>query len=193
MAQLYRLCSVAIRPLFQARTKREICVSGFNFSIVGDDGGGLGTLFMHAVWGDLTGSPRRFPELVVHRPERVRELHRELARTWRSERERFVAPSGDDYTRWFAEQFEHMLVLYREASEHDLWVTNDPDRLECSVAPGGLRLPVIGASSVDDQTSPGVGIAGLLALGALGLCAWRDRRTEACRAEDPEAIARRGG
>ena len=107
-----------------------------------------------AVWGDGTGPTERFPRLVAHRPERVRALHRELV-TWETERARYVSPAGDDYGDWFAGdagddygdwfagEFENVLRLYREASEHDRWITNNPDLLEQALAPPGLpRLPV---------------------------------------------------
>ena len=185
MAALYQLCAVTPRPLLRARTTRTVIVSGFAFSIVGDDGG-LGTLFMRAVWGDETGPDRRLPRLVAHRPERVQAIHRALARTWKTERARYAAPYGDDYGDWFAGEFENVLGLYREASDHDQWITNDPERLERSLSPFGLPpLPVLGNLSPPSPDSPDsprpIGIAGLLALGAVGLCSWRSRRIAARR------------
>ena len=177
MAALYQLCSVTLRPPLRARTTRTILVSGFNFSIVRDDGG-LGTLFRKAVWPDETGPDRQFPRLLAHRPERVQALHRALAHTWKTERARYASPEGDDYGDWFIGEFENVLDLYREASDHDQWITNDPERLQRALSPLGLPplpLPLLG-----NLPSP-VGSAGLLALGAVGLCAWRSRRIAARR------------
>lgn len=184
MAAIYALCSVTLRPFFRARTTQQTRVSGFAFSIVGDDGG-LRTLFMRAVWGDPTASERRLQRLVVHRPERVRELHRDLARSWESERARYVSPGGDDYGDWFAGEFENVLSLYREASAQEQWITNDPQRLEQAVTPAGLRcLPLLHSTARDERSDVTVGVAGLLALGAVGLCAWRTRRIDARRTGD---------
>lgn len=190
MAALYQLCSVTLRPLLRARTTRTIIVSGFTFSIVGDDGG-LGTLFMRAVWGDETGPDRRFPRLVAHRPERVQAIHRALARTWTTERARYAAPDGDEYGDWFAGELENVLRLYREASEHDQWITNDPEHLERALSPFGLPpLPLLDNPSPPSHDSPDspspIGIAGLLTLGAVGLCSWRGRRIAARRERSRE-------
>lgn len=188
MAALYRLCAVAMRPFVRARATTQTIVSGFNFSIVGDDGG-LGTLFMRAVWGDETGdSERRFPRLLAHRPERVRTIHRDLARTWETDRARYVTPAGDDYGDWFAGEFENVLRFYGDASKHGRWVTNDPDELERALSPAGLpRLPLPDLTTPYDGTpSEGVtrtiGVAGVIALGALGIWTWRRRRIAAKRA-----------
>jgi hypothetical protein len=171
MGAIYRLCSVALSPLVRPEITRETHVCGFGFSVVRDSRG-LRTLFTKAVWGDPEPSEPRFPRLVAHRPKRVQELHRELARAWRSERASYVAPRGDDYDEWFVGEFENVLELYREAHERRDWITNDPDLLGKTLGP--TRLLQIGQA---DQVGPQafVGVVGLVALGALGRATWRDR------------------